>query len=196
MFEDQTTIDGSQAALHSPAPPTQKELKLFSNSLEYFGTMTDEDQFAIFQDLSFDTLEFSQAVSEHRSTQLAELDTAIETIKKARKKSTSKKSELLRLRYLVEIKRLTEAGITPKEVVGYLKDKHRFIVKEPAVKSLIADIKTEEMLKSSEQCEEIEKYEEWTNQQLAHHLNGKFAIRTTAAVVKRVRAEREKKANQ
>ncbi len=196
MFEDQTTIDGSQAALHSPAPPTQKELKLFSNSLEYFGTMTDEDQFAIFQDLSFDTLEFSQAVSEHRSTQLAELDTAIETIKKARKKSTSKKSELLRLRYLVEIKRLTEAEITPKEVVGYLKDKHRFIVKEPAVKSLIADIKTEEMLKSSEQCEEIEKYEEWTNQQLAHHLNGKFAIRTTAAVVKRVRAEREKKANQ
>lgn len=196
MLEEQTTIDGPQAALNSPAPPTQKERKLFTTSLEYFGTMTDEDQFAIFQDLSFDTLDFSQAVNEHRSTQLAELDTAIETIKKARKKSASKKSELLRLRYIVEIKRLTEAGITGKEIVGYLKDKHRFTVKEPAVKSLIADIKTEEILKSCEQCEEIEKYEEWTNQQLAHHLNGKFAIRTAAAVVKRVRAELEKKANE
>lgn len=196
MFEEQSTSDGTQAALDSPAPPTQKERKLFSNSLEYFGTMTDEDQFAIFQDLSFDTLEFSQAVNEHRSTQLAELDTAIETIKKARKKTASKKSELLRLRYLVEVKQLSEAGITPKEIVGYLKDKHRFVVKEPAVKSLIAEIKTEDMLKSSEQCDEIKKYEDWTNQQLAHHLNGKFAIRTTAAVVKRVRAEREKKANQ
>jgi len=97
------------------------------------------------------------------------------------------------LRYLVEVKQLSEGGITPKEIVGYLKDKHRFVVKEPAVKTLIADIKTEDILMRSEQCEEIEKYKEWTNQQLAHHLNGKYAIRTPAAVLKSVRTRLEEK---
>lgn len=196
MFEEQTAIDGTQAALNSPAPPTPQVRKLFKNSLEYFVTMSDEDKLAIFQDSEFDIIKFSESVNEHRTAALADIDSAIETIKKARPKSSSKKSELLRHRYLVEVKQLSEADIKPKEIVGYLRDKHRFVVKELAVRNLIADLKTEEMLQSSELCEEIERQEGWTNQQLAHHLNGKFKIRTTAAVVKRVRAELKKKANQ
>lgn len=196
MFEEQTAIDGPQAALNSPAPPTSQVRKLFKNSLEYFVTISDEDKLAIFQDCEFDIVRFSEAVNEHRTAALANIDTAIESIKKARPKTASKKSELLRHRHLVEVKQLSKADIKPKEIVGYLKDKHRFVVKELAVRNLIADIKTEEMLESSELCEEIERHEDWTNQQLAHHLNGKFKMRTTAAVVKRVRAELEKKTKQ
>lgn len=195
MFEAQTTTDGAQAALSTPAQPKPHERKLFSNALEYFGTIDVAEQIAMFQDLNFDIVSFSEAVKEHRTVALADIDTAIESIKKARRKPASKKSELLRLRFHVEVKQLHEGGLTPKEICMYLKEQHSFVVKEPTVKNYITVLVTEKMLKSSETCEEIERHADWTNQQLAHHLNGKFKLRTTAAVVKGVRAELEKEAN-